>query len=281
MSDRNVNMLSLTLTNNALQHKTLPLSTAIRKIIGRVNWQAAPKISMAYYDNKLYVALPLDNSTTCNAVVVYNFITSTWFGEWNFSSAIGMAIQGWAVVNYLGVTRLHAVTEDGRIFVTGNGQNDISGSVVVEIATSLTTRAYSAENNNRTNRRMFADLSTNRADFSITSFSEGASESSAILTDKTYSRSESWIFNDAAYDMSNANDDFNRAYRKDYSTGPDSIQSGSGFEPEMTQNYRYPVTTRRRGRLCWFKVTNSQGFISVNGIGYEAIAGDRRSTVQV
>jgi hypothetical protein len=281
MSDRNINLVTLTTTNNSLQHKTLPLSTPIQDIIARVNWLAASKVSMGYTNNHLYVALPLDNSTVCNAVVVYNFVTETWYGEWNFDPSMVVSIQGWVVANYLGVQRMHCITEDGRIFVTGNGHQDISGTIVAEVSTSLTTRAYSGDNDNRTNRRMYVDLSTNRPNFSITAYSEGASESSAILTDRTYSRTQSWLFNDSVYDPTNANDDYNRAYRKDYSSGPDSIESGTGFLPEMTQNYRYPIVTRRRGRLCWFKITNSTGFISINGVGYEAIAGDRRSTVQV
>jgi predicted RecA/RadA family phage recombinase len=281
MSDRNINLITLTETNNSVQHRSLPLSTKIQSIFKRVNWQAASKVSMGYTDNKLFVALPLDNSTVCNTVCVYNFITDQWFGEWDFADALGIGIQGWAVATYLGVQRMHCITEDGRIFVTGEGQNDISGTIVAEISTSLTTRAYKMDNNNRINRRMFLDLGTNRPEFSVVSYVDGAGESSAILTDQTYSRSQSWIFSDAAYDLTNANDDYNRAGRKDYSSGPNSIQAQSGFLPEMNQEYRYPILTRGKGRLTWFKISNTQGFISINGIGAEARAGDRSSLVQV
>ncbi len=64
----NINLLTLTSTNNALQHKTLPLSARIRKIMDRVNWEVGHKISLGYWSNRLYVALPLDNSLFCNAV---------------------------------------------------------------------------------------------------------------------------------------------------------------------------------------------------------------------
>lgn len=281
MSDRNINLLSLTQTSNALQHQTLPLSSPIRSIMQRVNWNYGYKVSMAYWDNKLFVSLPLDNATVCNTVVVYNFVTKQWFGEWTFNSSLAMAIQGWAVATYLGATRLHCITEDGRIFVTNDGQNDISGTTVAEIATSLTTRAYVMDNNNRFTRRMFLDLSTNRPDFSVTAYVEGASESTQELTDQTYSRSESWIFNDAAYDLTNANDDYNRAFRKDYSTGPNSVQSGTGFQPEMPQDIRVPIITRRNGRLQWLKVTNSTGLIRINSVGFEARAGYRSNLIQI
>jgi len=277
----NINLLTLTSTNNALQHKTLPLSARIRKIMNRVNWEVGYKISLGYWSNKLYVALPLDNSEFCNAVVVYNFITEQWFGEWNFSPDLNMCIQGWQVTDYLGLQRLHAITEDGRIFVTDEGQNDISGTTVSEISTELVTRAYVVEEGNHFQRRIYLDLATNRPKFSCAAYTEGASEESVLVTDQTYSRSESWKWADSAYDLTNANDDYNRAYRKDYSTGPASVQTGSGFEPEMLQELRLPLLVRRQGRLSWIKVTNTQGFISVMSLAFETRPGQRANFVQV
>lgn len=280
MSDRNISSIKLNLQNR-LQGVTQPLSRNIPDIMKRINWAYAYKVSMGFWNNQLFVALPLDNSTVCNTILVYNFVTESWFGEWNFDSSIAMAIQGFVVANNLGQLRLHVVTEDGRIFYFGSGQNDISGRTVAEIATSLTTRAYRMDNNSKIARRMYADVSTNRPTLGAVAYVEGANEYSTLLSGQTYSRSDSWIFNDSTYTMTNANDDYNRAFRKDYSTGPDSIQCGTGFLPEMTQNIRIPLITRRKGRLAWFKITNSTGFILINGTGYEGRAGDRSSLTQV
>jgi hypothetical protein len=277
----NINLLTLTSTNNSLQHKTLPLSTKIRAIMRRVNWEQGYKISLGYWNNKLYVALPLDNSPVCNACVVYNFTTENWYGEWNFSSSINMNIQGWQVVDYLGLQRMHAITEDGRIFVTDEGQNDICGAVVAEISTEMITRAYDTDNLNHFQRRIYLDLATNRPRFSAATYTEGANEESIVLTNQTYSRSETWKYNDSTYDLTNANDDYNRAYRKDYSTGPDSVQSGTGFQPEMQQEFRLPLITRRQGRLSWLKVTNTRGFISIMSVGFETRPGQRANLIQV
>lgn len=277
----NINLLTLTSTNNALQHKTLPLSARIRKIMDRVNWEVGHKISLGYWSNRLYVALPLDNSLFCNSVVVYNFITEQWFGEWAFNDDMNMCIQGWQVVGYLGLQRLHAITEDGRIFVTDEGQNDISGTTLCEISTQLVTRAYDTDGLNHIQRRMHLDVASNRPKFSVSTFTEGASEESVLITDQTYSRADSWKYADSAYDLTNANNDYNRAYRKDYSTGPNSIQPGTGFEPEMTQELRLPLISRRQGRLSWIEVTNTQGFISVMSVGYETRPGQRNNYVQV
>ena len=294
VSDRNINLITLTSTNNAVQHKTLPLSSRIKKIMNRVNWQYGYKISMAFFDNKLFVSLPLDNETSCNGVVVYNFITEHWFGEWNFASAINMNIQNWAVANYLGVQRLHAITEDGRIFVTEEGQNDVSDTTVSEISTSLTTRAYDTYNLNHFQRRMFMDMATNRPNVSISAWTDGASEESVLLTNQTYARSESWKFNDSTYLMNNASNDFNRAYRKDYASGvvttststtqglpSDGLQCGSGFNPEYPQEIRLPLITRRQGRLSWIEITNTQGLLQIMSLGFETRPGQRSSLTQV
>jgi len=220
--------------------------TRVLRTKPHVNWEAGDKISLGYWSNKLYVALPLDNSLVCNAVAVYNFTTENWYGEWNFDSTINMCIQGWQVADYLGVQRMHAITEDGRIFVTDEGQNDISGATVAEISTQLVTRAYDTSNLNHFQRRAYIDLATNRPKTSVSAFTEGASEESVLLTDQTYSRSQSWKFADSTYNLTNSSNDFNRAYRKDYSTGPlaagstpglptTGLQCGTGFEPEMNQ----------------------------------------------
>ena len=102
-----------------------------------------------------------------------------------------------------------------------------------------------------------------------------------LVTDQTYSRAETWKWADSAYDLTNVNDDYNRAYRKDYATGPASIQPGTGFQPEMTQELRLPLLTRRQGRLSWIKVTNTQGYISVMSLAFETRPGQRANFVQV
>jgi hypothetical protein len=234
----------------------------------------------------------LDNSPVCNACVVYNFTTENWYGEWNFSSTMNMCIQGWQVIDYLGLQRMHAITEDGRIFVTDEGQNDISGATVAEISTEMITRAYDTDNLNHFQRRIYLDLATNRPKFSAATYTEGANEESIVLTNQTYSRSETWKYNDSTYDLTNANDDFNRAYRKDYSSGalatgdtqglpPEGLQCGTGFQPEMQQEFRLPLISRRQGRLSWIKVTNTQGFISIMSVGFETRPGQRANLIQV
>ena len=281
MSDRNISSTRLNLQNK-LQSVTQPLSRDIPAIMARVNWAYAYKVSMAFWNNQLFVSLPLDGSTVCNEIIVYNFILGKWYGEWNFNSSIGMNIQGFVIANYLSAITLHAVTEDGRIFAFAGGQLDISGNTVANISASLTTRAYRLDNNSHVPRRMYADIATNRPNLTIKSFADGVNESTIELSNQMYSRANSWLFNDAPYNLTNSNDDYNRAFRQDYSTTPASnVQCRSGFLPEVAQAMRLPLISRRKGRLSWFSVNNATGYIQINGIGMEARPGDRSSLDQV
>lgn len=279
---QDINLLTLTQTNNSIQHKTLPLSAPIRKIMKRVNWRAGSAISLGYWSNKLYVALPLDNSSVCNTVVVHNFVTGSWYGEWNFADTIAMSIIGWTVVPYLGQLRMHAVTDDGRAFVTDEGHIDISGNTTADIPYSITTRAYPMNNDPRFGRRMWMDIETNRPTYSVTAYVDGANEYEVLLANETYARSQSWIWSDSTYSLTNSGDNYNREGRKDYAGyANESIQCRSGFLPEMDQSIRMPLVTRRRGRLSWFKVTNTTGKMALQTLGTEARPGDRGNLVQV
>ena len=49
----------------------------------------------------------------------------------------------------------------------------------------------------------------------------------------------------------------------------------------MVQQYRLPLITRRQGRLSWLELTNTQGYMRIMALGYEARAGQRANLVQV
>lgn len=55
-----------------------PLSAPIDDVISRINYNYASNATAIYWENRYYLAVPLDNSTTNNAVLVYNFINKSW-----------------------------------------------------------------------------------------------------------------------------------------------------------------------------------------------------------
>jgi hypothetical protein len=55
-----------------------PLSAPISDVIARINFNAVGNAVATYWENRYYLAVPLDNSETNNAILVYNFINKAW-----------------------------------------------------------------------------------------------------------------------------------------------------------------------------------------------------------
>jgi hypothetical protein len=55
-----------------------PLSAPISDVIERINFNAVDKAVATYFENRYYLAVPLDDSEVNNAVLVYNFINKAW-----------------------------------------------------------------------------------------------------------------------------------------------------------------------------------------------------------
>lgn len=67
-------------SNDAVRLLTVaePLSAPIDDVIQRINRQYAYRSVAAYWNNRYYLAVPLDNSEDNNAILVYNFILKAW-----------------------------------------------------------------------------------------------------------------------------------------------------------------------------------------------------------
>jgi len=61
-----------------LRGNGVPLSDGIQATINRINKDYAQNAVAAYYDNRYYIAVPLDSSSTNNAILVYNFLNQGW-----------------------------------------------------------------------------------------------------------------------------------------------------------------------------------------------------------
>jgi hypothetical protein len=61
-----------------LRGQDIPLSSSIEGTIKRINKTYAHNAKSVYFDNRYYLAVPLDSSTTNNALIIYNFINKQW-----------------------------------------------------------------------------------------------------------------------------------------------------------------------------------------------------------
>ena len=132
-----------------LRGATLPLSEAIQPIIARINPLFAGRSVAIYHDNRYYIAVPLDNSSENNALLVYNFINSGWESidtvnnvAWNIRNLLRSNAGGLNklfVVNSVG--GVHQV--DARldaVDLVAVQTNDAGNQIA--IASRLGTRAY-------------------------------------------------------------------------------------------------------------------------------------------
>jgi hypothetical protein len=102
----------------------LPLSAPIDPIIERINKTYAYKAVATYYDNRYYLAIPLDDSIVNNAILVYNVLNQGWEsidlidqGGWNISNFI--------VAGSAGDAKLYAINSFGGINIIEGRVDDV------------------------------------------------------------------------------------------------------------------------------------------------------------
>ena len=126
-----------------------PLSESINSTIQRINKNHSSKAVAVYFDNRYYIAVPLDDSTENNAILVYNFLNQQWesidqVDDANFHST-NLIVAGdgdnrgvYSVNDIGGVHRL-----DNRVDGIDRVITQIGGSQKnLEAPASLTTRQY-------------------------------------------------------------------------------------------------------------------------------------------
>ena len=119
----------------------LPLSEPINKTIQRINKAHADKAVSAYFDNRYYLAVPLDDSTENNAVIIYNFLNKQWesidtYGDTNTTfDILDLIVAG------KGTNRaVYAINKQGGIHqldVNENGQDAIISTLGQDTATAV------------------------------------------------------------------------------------------------------------------------------------------------
>jgi hypothetical protein len=63
------------------------LSEQVKNVIARINRGYIGSANGAFHNNRYYLALPLDNSTTCNYVLVYNTLFGSFEGLWSIAAS--------------------------------------------------------------------------------------------------------------------------------------------------------------------------------------------------
>jgi hypothetical protein len=127
----------------------VPLSEPINSLIQRINRNYVGNSVAAYFNNRYYLAVPLDSSTVNNAILIYNFLNQ----GWESLDTIGQ--NGWEIQNFLvvdsgGLSKLYTVSSSGSIHIidersTGNDRLSLFAGVaasIYPINSEITTRQY-------------------------------------------------------------------------------------------------------------------------------------------
>jgi hypothetical protein len=132
-----------------LRGNGVPISDGIQATINRINKDYAQNAVAAYFDNRYYIAVPLDDSKTNNALLIYNFLNQGWesidsISDTNWEIAdlyVGGngSKRGLYCVNSTGGIHRLEHREDGEDFVS----TQIGGtSNTLAIDSSCTTRMF-------------------------------------------------------------------------------------------------------------------------------------------
>jgi len=100
----------------------VPLSEPINPLISRINRNYAQNSVAAYYNNRYYIAVPLDSSIKNNTILVYNLLNQGW------ESIDTINLPAWDIQDLIvgdtgGFSNLYAVGSSGSIHVI-DSRND-------------------------------------------------------------------------------------------------------------------------------------------------------------
>ena len=145
-----------------LRGTEIPLSESIDATIKRINKSHQSKAISVYFDNRYYLAVPLDDSTQNNAIIIYNFLNQQWesidtvnasgFNITNMFVAGDGQENGVYTVNDLGGINLLESRVDGKDNIT----TVIGGTVQTpQILGVAKTRQFTFNNLDRKKWRSF------------------------------------------------------------------------------------------------------------------------------
>lgn len=136
-----------------LRGNEVPLSSPIDPVIKRINRAVWDKSVGVYFDNRYYLAVPLDGSQVNNAILIFNFINKQWESidttedvNWNIANLIvagKKADRAVYVVNTLGgLHRLDARVDAVDLLATEIPVQGQEETVAHDIPASVTTRQF-------------------------------------------------------------------------------------------------------------------------------------------
>lgn len=143
-----------------LRGNEVPLSSPINPVIQRINRDVWDKSVGVYFDNRYYLAVPLDGSQVNNAILIFNFINKQWesidttaAANWNIANLIVAGKKSdravYAINTLGGLHRIDARVDAVDLLSTEIPVQGQEASVPYDIPASVTTRQFTMGTMNR------------------------------------------------------------------------------------------------------------------------------------
>lgn len=226
-----------------------PLSEPIQPYVDRINQDYIDKAVGAYFNNRYYLAVPLDSSTENNTILVYNLINGGWESIDSVNST-GFNVRDMLVAREGSENALYITTSQGGVHrIEGSDSGDqisvqagVSVPETIDVNSILTTREYDI---NTIDRKFFA-----RSELHLKSDTDSTSDATISFT----------------------------------SSDPDATRTGASisgtFGSALAQDEDASLRTsvRLRGFSCSATITPSQGRPFVRAVKIDARLADRSQT---
>lgn len=261
----------------------VPLSDPIANTIRRINWSHAAGACGVVVDRYYYLAVPLDDATTNNAILVYDTV----MGQWQGIDTIGN-VQG--VFRFLRgdlfgrrvpmIVSLSPVVGDPMlipppaIIAMEQGKIDRGlDGVERDIKFSLTTRGYAlGELGIKKLRGVSLAWGSWGSDIKFTVLGEGMGEERVILNWKAASRFAYTRHGVAPWVGQNTADNFSAPNRGDYSwICGDGTETRSGLPVFAEQHYFQGFPLRQEARWIAFRLESRKGSFALKSVAADGL----------
>lgn len=265
------------------QASTLPVSDNIKPLIDSINWTAAAGIRAGNRRERVYFAVPLENATRNNVLLVYNLVTTAWesvdtFGDPKFR------IDDLVQTNYIGERRLFAIDrQQAKVLLLEQGRTDLMGGDITfeqQIQFGVLTRGYAGSAPRSNFPRVGIEVSTWNPEFSVEAYVDG-SNCKQLVSDRIKDRTKYDVFGKPVWNSENLNDDHASSRRRDYSVGLPLMIGYNGVQIERQQESTERFQVDMFGRFCQFRIQNTQGTIGIRAVVLEDFEDQREVRTQL
>lgn len=244
-------------SNDAMRLMTIadPISSPIDDIIQRINRTYAHRCVATYWNNRYYLAVPLDNSVDNNAILVYNFILKNW-------ESIDSYPAGFDVFNFLigkkdNQRRLFAVDSEQGVFMMEELEHDEygngTGTPVLPFylpallsSTSFTPNPIQASL--KTRRYSFGDVTDKR--FSTIESEMVSAAGGVIFTNAEVANPDSTTLIDT-FGFSSAEDSRRSVPVRKIGTGLQVYYESVNLRPSIRSTFVYATIQRKQNKSIY------------------------------